>query len=816
MSTPTTNTVSVSSVITSGLTSYVSPLVYGYKWGGATGAAVDLTYSFPTGATPSHVDSYGSGEWAGYSSLSDAQRADATAALATWAAVANITFTQTTDDASTVGDLRFALSTAVDTAGAGAWAYYPNNSPVGGDIWLGPNTFAGSSSTGTYAYLALIHEIGHALGLSHPFGGSGSGATLSADLDNFNHTLMSYTTVTGASNNWANYYCTTPMLYDIAAIQYLYGANMSYHTGDDTYTFSTTTRYWQTIWDGGGNDTIAVTGSDATAINLTAGEFSRIGADISYSNGTFDNSIAIAFGVTIENASGGSGADVIVGNGAANSLAGNDGNDSLTGGGGGDTLDGGGGTDVMAGESGNDVYMVDSQGETVTELVDAGTDTVISSANYTLGDNVENLTLGGSVVSGTGNALANTLIGNSAANSLTGGDGADTLDGGTGGDVLTGGTGDDTYVVDSQGDSIVELADEGVDTVITSLDATLGATLENLTLTDSAVIGTGNASANVITGNGAANTLDGGGGTDTLLGGAGNDRIVYQAAGELNGGGDIDTLVVGGAAAIALNLAGADQNGTGAGNIAGFENVDASACTGGVRAYGLATASSTLIGGSSADRLTGGTAADVLNGGDGNDTLIGGGGGDSLSGGIGSDRITYQAAGTLNGGDGRDTLVVAGAGAVTLSLAAADHNGLTAGTIAGFENVDASACTGAVTLSAAIATASTLIGGSGNDTLTGGGGADRLTGGGGADTLDGGAGNDLMSGGSGNDLYGVGSLGDSIVELADEGIDTVVSSINFALAATLENLTLTDSAVIGTGNASANVITGNGAANTLD
>src|SRR6185295_17205218 len=143
-----------------------------------------------------------------------------------------------------------------------------------------------------------------------------------------------------------------------------------------------------------------------------------------------------------------------------------------------------------------------------------------SDASYTLGANVENLLLtGAAAIDGTGNSLNNTLTGNSAANVLTGGAGSDTL---------LGGIGDDTYVVDA-GDTVVEAANEGIDTIQSDASYTLGANVENLVLTGAAAIdGTGNSLNNTLTGNSAANVLTGGAGADTMLGGAGDDTYVVD------------------------------------------------------------------------------------------------------------------------------------------------------------------------------------------------------------------------------------------------------------------------------------------------
>ena len=151
----------------------------------------------------------------------------------------------------------------------------------------------------------------------------------------------------------------------------------------------------------------------------------------------------------------------------------------LTGGAGNDTLDGGAGADTMVGGAGNDTYIVDNAGDVVIESASAKAPTRCrASVSYTLGANVENLTLTGAPTStAPATALANVITGNSGNN---------TLDGGAGADTMIGGAGNDTYVVDNAGDVVTEARNAGTDTVQSSVSYTLGANVENLTLTGSA------------------------------------------------------------------------------------------------------------------------------------------------------------------------------------------------------------------------------------------------------------------------------------------------------------------------------------------
>ncbi|MBS0437396.1 MAG: putative Ig domain-containing protein [Proteobacteria bacterium] len=288
---------------------------------------------------------------------------------------------------------------------------------------------------------------------------------------------------------------------------------------------------------GVGNDTMAGGAGDDTYIVNAAGDV--VIEDAGGGMDLIQSSVSLGtLADYVENATlTGSSASSLRGNALANDLRGNALANFIDGGDGDDTLDGGAAGDTMTGGRGNDIYQVDALDDAVVEQAGEGVDTIVSSVSLAaLAANVENATLtGGATLNVTGNALDNRLEGNRVANVLAGGAGNDTIDGGAGADTMLGGSGDDVYYVNVATDSVVEVAGEGMDTIVSSATLTaLAAEVENATLTGPGNLrATGNALANVLVGNAGANTLNGGDGNDTLDGAAGNDSLLGGAGADL-------------------------------------------------------------------------------------------------------------------------------------------------------------------------------------------------------------------------------------------------------------------------------------------
>ena len=543
--------------------------------------------------------------------------------------------------------------------------------------------------------------------------------------------------------------------------------------GADVFTAASyLAKFGATRGDLTGDDTVYALGGD----DLIEGS---LGADTLNGGGGFDtvdytgSDAAVTVNLTTNTASGGWAAgDTLIG---IENLTGSQYDDFLTGSATLNILDGGLGADTMAGGGNNDSYYVDNLGDVVIDTAGVA-DIVYASINYSLVDadntnltgQIERLTLTGTGdIDGTGNAVNNTLRGNVGANTLDGGAGVDQIFGDAGDDHLIGGEGNDI--------------------------------------------------------------LDGGAGADDLEGGNGYDTYLVDDAGDTiteTSTGGFDTVKSTAASYVlgdyleTLTLVGAfNQDGTGnaqANSLNGnnFNNVLDGAA--GADLLNGNAGVDTLNGGDDNDKLYGGAAADDLVGGAGNDLLDGGTGNDDMAGGAGND--TYHV-------DSASDTVVETAGEGTLDKVFVSAAAFALSADADIEIIQATNAAGAAITGSSIANkifgtdgADTFDGLGGNDYLAGGLGTDTLTGGDGNDIMDGGAGDDIMVGGLGIDTYYVDSFGDSVTENADEGVDTIRTTLDgFALGDNLENLILIGAGnQDGSGNALNNTLTGNDSSNSLD
>lgn len=514
------------------------------KWTGQAGGSTQISYSFVflDGFASKFAPGYGSEPTATqHFGVTAAQIPGIDLAFQRWADVANVKFTKVTEDAAgNVGDIRIGFSSSVspDFWGYTQWIGY-GAGPAHGDIWIEPSIKSGTFQPFTYDFTAMMHEIGHALGLDHPFEGN----IIPAGYDDARYTIMSYTQPKGnfyfpPGSTKAQYLIITPMVYDIAAVQKIYGANMSYHTGDDVYAFKPSQPVYQTIWDAGGNDTLDITAfTKGCTISLVAGTYSQL----TYSDMLLDANIGIAFNCTIENARGGSGNDTITGNEVANTLFGNGGADKLSGGAGNDSLDGGAGDDTEAGGDGNDTFYAGTDGgkdvfdggngfDTIyygkalaAVTVDLAARTAIGTASGdTAGIGSDTFV---SIEAAIGSAFNDTLLGSAGGDLFIGGPGDDLIDG-------RGGTDTASYA-NANGSVTVNLTLTGPqNTVSAGSDTLISIEAVNGSIFDDTIIG--NSGSNVLSGGAGNDQLQGGAGRDIVTGGAGADTFRF-ASGDFAG-----------------------------------------------------------------------------------------------------------------------------------------------------------------------------------------------------------------------------------------------------------------------------------------
>jgi serralysin len=779
---------------------------------------------------------------------------------------------------SGAGTIRVANTSDPNTVGAAAYAYYPSNGVAGGDAFFGVGYR--SPTAGNFDWFAVLHELGHSLGLKHGHETNVFGA-MPAGLLGQEFSVMPYRSYVGSSGFTNEFwgFAQTFMMYDIAALQYMYGADYTTNSGNTVYTWSPTTgqtfvngnvainpganRIFATIWDGGGIDTYDLSNYTTNlTLDLNAGGWSTFStaqlADLDagsadparVARGNIANALLFNGNTAslIENAIGGSGNDIIYGNQVANTLTGNGGNDQLYGGSGEDVLYGGAGNDgfngglfvdQIYGGAGDDLVSIFG-GDFIDDIFGgSGVDT-LSMAGYTFAAVNVDLDAGTYTTGGAEGAQTildvEIVVGTNFNDTMTGTWNTQTFYGGAGNDTFIslagrfydavyGGTGTDTlnHAADSTGGSTFDFEAQ---LMFTSFASSSPLAMQSIEIYFD---GTG---GNTIISAGNGNTLYGGGGDDVMRARFGAETF-YGGAGW-----DILDLSFGDVQYIFDMTTNVPSNWSTIERFEGFEEI----WTGGAQ-----------------DTIWGTAGVNIIRTGGGNDTLYGGGGRDSLYGGDGDDLMVYVSGEGYDdyyGGAGIDTVILQtfSTAPFIVDLAAGTYSDGTpfSAAIQGVENVQTGdnddVITGSKFANSILASggddsifgfggSDTIYGGSGNDILEGGtaqdflyGGADndQLYGGSNADTLYGGSGNDLLDGGAGADwMYGglgddtfyVNNGGDRVFEDAASGIDQILSSVSFNLstgAPEVENLTLLGGGSInGTGSAAANVITGNGADNRL-
>lgn len=315
----------------------IDALLGTYSWKDTT-----LTYSFPgadslwsTDPVYGYGDPNGTGEpWTGwFMPLSSTEAASFQQILARWSEVTNVDFIPVEDSDEVTGIIRVARTYLAEEGDAHAWAYYPSDADCAGDVWINIQEDSGTTpwDNGSYEFFAVMHEMGHVLGLKHPFEGD---VVVPANLDAQSWTIMSYSALAGDEDSSFSFYPTTPMILDIAAVQSVYGPNLEFHADDTTYVFTDEQTYHQTIWDAGGSDTLWYQGSLDAALDLRCLHGSTIGQPVfamspNSPEQTRVNNVWIAHEAVIEHAVGGIRNDILVGNAVNNWLDGGAGLDRV-------------------------------------------------------------------------------------------------------------------------------------------------------------------------------------------------------------------------------------------------------------------------------------------------------------------------------------------------------------------------------------------------------------------------------------------------------------------------------------------------------
>ena len=722
---------------------------------------------------------------AGYSDWSAAEIAAFRQVLQNYADVCGLTFAPASDIGSS-NLIEWQVGNGFGGAGVQGLHQMPDaNDPIESryGAYNAQNAFLDQIQQGGLGYELFLHELGHAMGLNHPFDSTPlfPGVQVSGDLGTYElnqtvYTVMSYNEGYNGQPPTSNAYGLAGTLgtLDIAALQAVYGANMTTRTGDDTYTLPTanaTGTFWSSIWDAGGTDTIDNSASTlAATIDLRVAELNgaHAGGYIS-SNAGIQGGLLIANGAVIENVIGGSGSDTITGNDADNTIDGGQGADRIEGGVGKDTLRGGDGNDVLKDRG---APTTDIPSTVVVKAAGAGNSAIATALDVTA-----HLAIGQDPDIGTLATIPNVSIaatgdGTVDYYAVTVGAGATltfdidhtpsngTLDPwihlyGPAGDEIA--QNDDAGVVDpgsdSDFDSYLSYTVDTAGTYTISVGVYGGPGIV-------APVGSGLTYVLQVSATGIsvpdidfrdADTLDGGAGADTLAAGFGDDTYYVDNSGdrviEATGQGT-DTVLT----SVAYTLKSGQE-------------IEVLATT-----DDAGTAAINLTGNAFANTLRGNAGANTLTGG-GSDTLLGLGGDDRL--------ILTASPARVDGGLGIDKLIVRGGSVI-----------LTDADFAGVERVyagnDVSLVMTGVTVGAIITSQSTA---GHHATITGTAGADRIVAGKGGDTLDGAAGSDALIAGAGDDtLHFSTSFGRDVIYRFETAHDTLDLS---ALASGMAELEIT-------------------------
>lgn len=712
--------------------------------------------------------------------------------------------------------------------------------PGGWGGYAGGTTFVvGSANSGL-----ISHEFGHILGLGHPHDTSLDseylpGVTGSSSPGDFGFNTDFYTTMAyrhanipefGDARMHSN---TNYSVLDIAALQYLYGTNDQFASGDTSYQ---ATGSFTTIWDSGGIDTIDFSDqSTDTVIDLRAAnlkmEAGGLGhLSVSDIDGSFQSPSSgylIAYGVRIENGSGGDGNDSITGNSAANLLIGGIGDDEIFGGSGNDTINSG--PDQLATLDFANLNNAGQSDEYLKIQSFSGFDGAGLSVEFTLSfelavgekmrlmsflpDNSSDLNFDLELLNSGGDTFLSVVYRNGAtvhkSSIWLGGSGTDLSEpfvlsvsrdtvSGTVTAYVNGEEAGSTSIMPGQGfassGTFVVGQSQGVWGSAFDSAVAFSGQIGRIALYDAVLTDAELQSHTLMAEFDDQDTRL----TDLWLAdsvtGQFNNQLGAQDLSVINGV-DFARVALTSDNDVVDGWTGDDQIDAGAGDdlLRGGEGNDLLLGRSGVDTLGGNSGDDQLFGGAGNDRLFGGAGNDDLNGGSDNDLLKGGLGDDLLRGSYGADQL-YGDDGTdvLSGGSDDDSMrggrgddrIFGGAGDDLLS-GNSGHDTLNGGggddRIFGGSGRDIlNGDSGADRLDGGYqddilrggSDNDILFGRNDNDTLSGNSGADRLYGGQGNDRLFGGSGADTLKGGSGNDLLAGGTGSDSLT--GESGADTFV------------------------------------------